>query len=338
MVLIERRQVLRTAAAATALSAPFIRRARAADFTFKAATGLAPNHPTNIRLQEAADAIAKETDGRMVIRVFPNAQLGGEVDLLNQVRSGAVEMYLIGGLVISAVVPMAALDGTGFAFTDYKQVWPAMDGKLGAYIRAAIMKSNLYVTETIWDLGFRQITNSVRPINTLADLSGMKIRVPGAAAYSDLFKALGAAPANIQYPEVYSALQTHIVDGQENPLGLIVTSKFYEVQKYCSFTNHMWNGFWCLANGRAWRRLPPDLQTITEKHLNAAGKLQRQDLANQDASYRDALVKAGIALNTPDTTSFRARLKTAGYYDDAKRKFGEEAWALLNEAGGGVLG
>ncbi|MEJ1975439.1 MAG: TRAP transporter substrate-binding protein [Acetobacteraceae bacterium] len=334
---VTRRAVL-GAGTAVALGAPFIRRAQAAEFVFKAAHGLAQDHPTNIRLNEAAAAVARESDGRMEIRVFPGGQLGGEVDLLNQVRSGAVEMYLIGGLVISSVVPMAALDGTGFAFSDYGQVWAAMDGKLGAFIRAAMMQSNLYVMEKIWDLGFRQITNSAHPVNTLDDIAGMKIRVPGAAAYSDLFKALGAAPANIQFPEVYSALQTHIVDGQENPLGLIVTSKLYEVQKYCSMTNHMWNGFWCLANGRAWRRLPPDLQAIAEKNLNAAGLAQRQDLAKLEVTYHDTLVKAGIAINKPDTESFRARLRTSGYYADAKRKFGEQAWALLEAAGGGTLG
>ncbi len=96
--------------------------------------------------------------------MFPNSQLGGEVDLLNQVRSGAVEMFPIGGLVISSVVPMAALNGTGFAFHDYAQVWPAMDGALGAFIRDAIKASGLYVPSTVWDLGFRQITTSTKPI------------------------------------------------------------------------------------------------------------------------------------------------------------------------------
>jgi TRAP-type C4-dicarboxylate transport system substrate-binding protein len=185
-------------AAALPLGAPFIRHARAAEFMFKAATGLLPDHPTNVRLIEAAAAIAHDSNGRLEIRVFPSSQLGGEADLLHQVQSGAVEIFPIGGFVISAVVPMAALDGVGFAFKSYDQVWPAMDGELGGFIRAAIMEgAPLYVTRTIWDLGFRQITNSVRPINTLADLQGMKIRVPSAAAYIELFKALGASPVDM---------------------------------------------------------------------------------------------------------------------------------------------
>lgn len=326
------------AGAVAGLALPSIRRARAAEFSFKAATGLAPSHPTNVRLSEAAATVARESDGRMEIKVFPNGQLGGETDLLNQVRSGAVEMFLIGGLVISSLAPMAALDGTGFAFQSYDQVWPAMDGKLGAFIRAAIMKSNLYVTERIWDLGFRQVTNSARPIATVADLAGMKIRVPGAEAYSDLFKALGASPTSIQYPEVYSALQTHLVDGEENPLGLIATSRFFEVQKYCSMTNHMWNGFWVLVNARAWRRLPPDLQALTERTLNAAGMAQRGDLVAQDAGFRKMMSDAGMQFNAPAPDSFRAQLSKSGYYTQARKRFGEEAWALLEAAGGKPLG
>jgi len=331
------RRAALTAAGAAAVFAPSIRRAQAAEFIFKVGISLAQSHPTVVRMQQAAEAIGMESGGRLELRVFPNSQLGGEVDLLNQVRSGAVEMFPIGGLVISSVVPMAALNGIGFAFKNHDQVWPAMDGKLGGFIREAIKGTGLHVTSTVWDLGFRQITSSVKPINSVDDLAGMKIRVPGSAAYSDLFKALGAAPANIQFPEVYSALQTRIVDGQENPLALIATSKFYEVQKFCSITNHIWDGFYCLVNGRAFRRLPPDLQQVLERNVNASGLQQRADLAGMEAGFRDMLGKAGIAFNTPDNAPFRAKLSAAGYYKDAKAKFGEAAWALLEEAGGGAL-
>ncbi len=109
-----RRCFLTALATAPLWTGPFVRRARAAEFVFKVAHPLAATHPTNIRLQQAADSIAKDSDGRLELRLFPNGQLGGEVDMLNQVRSGAIEMYVIGGLVISAVVPIAALDGTGF--------------------------------------------------------------------------------------------------------------------------------------------------------------------------------------------------------------------------------
>jgi TRAP-type transport system periplasmic protein len=281
--------------------------------------------------------VRKGTDGKVELRIFPNGQLGGEVDLLNQVRAGAVEGYVIGGLVVSSVVPAAALDGTGFAFDDASKVWPAVDGKLGDYIRTALINANLYATRTVWDLGFREITTSVKPIRTVDDVAGLKIRVPGAAAYTGLFKALGAAPTSIQFNEVYPALQTKLVDAQENPLGLIVTSKFYEVQKYCSLSNHIWQGNWVLFNGRIWKSLPEKLQEIVENRLNEAGRAQRKDLADLDQSFRDTMTKGGIQFNDVDAASFRAKLKTAGYYTDVRRNFGDQPFKLLEEAAGSTL-
>lgn len=336
--LVQRRQVLGALAAMPLVTAPFIRRAEAAEFSFKVAHPLAATHPTNLRLQEAADRIKKDTDGKVELRIFPNGQLGGEVDLLNQVRAGAVEGYVIGGLVVSSVVPAAALDGTGFAFADASKVWPAVDGKLGDYIRSALMSANLYAMRTVWDLGFREITTSVKPIKTVDDVNGLKIRVPGAAAYTGLFKALGAAPTSIQFNEVYPALQTKVVDAQENPLGLIVTSKFYEVQKFCSLSNHIWQGNWVLFNGRVWKSLPANLQEIVESRLNEAGHAQRNDLAGLDQSFRDTMTKGGIQFNDIDAASFRAKLKTAGYYADVRKSFGDQAFKLLEDAAGSSLG
>jgi tripartite ATP-independent transporter DctP family solute receptor len=333
----QRRAVIGAIATAPLWGSRLLPRARAAEFVFKVAHPLAANHPTNIRLQEAADRIAKDSDGRIELRLFPNNQLGGEVDLLNQVRSGAVEMFVVGGLIASSVVPMAALDGVGFAFKDSASVMKGMDGALGATIRAALMQANLYAPATIWDYGFRQITSSVRPIKVVDDLNGMKIRVPGAAAYVDLFKALGAAPTSLQFNEVYPALQTRIVDGQENPLGVILTSKFYEVQKYCSLSNHIWQGNWVLINGRVWKSLPANLQEIMEKRLNEAGLAQRQDLASQEQSYKDTMAKGGIAFNPVDADTFRKKLTAAGYYTDARKKFGDAAWKVLENAAGGSL-
>ena len=336
--LIRRREALAMFAAAPLVAAPFVRRAAAAEFSLKIAHPLAAAHPTNTRLLEAADKIHKDTDGRVELRIFPNGQLGGEADTLSQLRSGAVEGYVIGGLVVSTVVPAAALDGTGFAFADASKVWPAMDGKLGAYIRDAFAKSNLYAARTSWDLSFREITTSVKPIRTVADLSGLKIRVPSAAAYTSLFRALDAAPTSVQFTDVYPALQTRIVDAQENPLSLIVTSRFHEVQKFCSLSNHIWQGNWVLFNGRVWKGIPEKLQDIVEERLNQAGRAQRADLAGLEQSYRDTMIKSGIAFNDVDADSFRAKLRSSGYYTEVRRKFGDQAFQILEEAAGASFG
>jgi tripartite ATP-independent transporter DctP family solute receptor len=204
-----------------------------------------------------------------------------------------------------------------------------MDGDLGSHIRTQIAKANIVAMEKIWDNGFRQITSSNKAIATPADLKGFKIRVPVSPLWTSMFKALDAAPTSINFAEVYSALQTKIVDGQENPLAIISTAKLYEVQKFCSMSNHMWDGFWFLANKRAWDRLPPELQTIVAKHINAAAMKERTDVAELNANLRKELAAKGMQVNQPDPAAFRDQLRKAGFYAEWKGKYGDEAWALL---------
>ncbi len=288
----------------------------------------------NLRAKEMVDAIRAETKGRVEIQIFPNNQLGSDTDMLSQVRSGGIEFFTLSGLILSTLVPVAAINGMGFAFPNYDTVWRAMDGDLGAYVRAEIAKSSLVAMEKIWDNGFREITTSTKPIAGPNDLKDFKIRVPVSPLWTSMFKAFGAAPTSINFSEVYTALQTKVVDGQENPLAIISTAKLYEVQKYCSMTNHMWDGFWFLANKRAWEQLPPDLRAIVAKHANAAALKERVDVAALNASLQKDLSAKGLVFNQPDVRPFRDELRKAGFYADWKTKFGEEAWAALEKVTG----
>jgi TRAP-type transport system periplasmic protein len=330
-----RRAVLKAAGAlgASAL-VPFATSARAAEFAYKYANNLPATHPMNIRAKAAAEAIEKETGGRVTIQVFPSNQLGSDTDMLSQLRSGAVEFFTLSGLILSTLVPAASINGVGFAFANYDAVWRAMDGDLGRYVRGEIAKSNLVAMEKIWDNGFRQITSSTKPIVSPADLKGFKIRVPVSPLWTSMFKAFDASPASINFAEVYSALQTKVVEGQENPLAVISTAKLYEVQKYCSVTNHMWDGFWMLANKRAWDKLPPDLQTIVAKHWNEAAIAERSDVEKLNTSLAADLAKQGLAFNETKPDEFRAALRKAGFYAEWKGKYGAEAWALLEKTSG----
>ncbi len=150
--------------------------------------------------------------------------------------------------------------------------------------------------DKIWDNGFRQTTSSTKPINGPDDFKGFKIRVPVSPLWTSMFKAFDAAPASINFSEVYSALQTKIVEGQENPLAIISTAKLYEVQKFCSLTNHMWDGFWFLANRRAWEKLPEDVRTIVAKNINAAGVKERDDVAKLNAGSAAGTGRQGPGL------------------------------------------
>ena len=334
---VSRRTLLKTSAAATlagTVGMPFIARAQQAEFSYKFANNLPDSHPLNVRAREMAAAVKTETGGRVDIQIFPSSQLGSDTDMLSQIRSGGVEFFTLSGLILATLVPATSINGIGFAFPDYATVWRAMDGELGAHIRAEISKANLVVMDKIWDNGFRQTTSSTKPINEPDDFKGFKIRVPVSPLWTSMFKALDAAPASINFSEVYSALQTKVVEGQENPLALISTAKLYEVQKYCSLTNHMWDGFWFLANRRAWERLPEDLRAIVAKNINAAAMNQREDTAKLNASVRADLTAKGLIFNQPDVALFRDKLRKAGFYAEWKGKYGDQAWSLLEKAVG----
>ena len=336
---ISRRTLLGSAAASTVVAGPFVGRAFAQtpEFTFKLANNAPATHPLNVRATEAAQKISAETNGRFELKVFPTNQLGGDQDVLGQLRSGAVEFFMLSPLILSTLIPSASISGVGFAFADYPAVWKALDGDLGAYMRAQIAKVGLVAMDKCWDNGFRQITTSNRPINTPDDLNNFKMRVLASAISTAMFKALGASPTTISFAETYSALQTKVTDGQENPLALISTAKLYEVQKYCSLTSHMWDGYWFLANRRAWERLPAPIKDIVARNINASALAERADTEALNASLQGELSAKGLVFNKPDTQPFRDVLRKAGFYDEWKRKFGDEAWGLLSKAAGGGL-
>lgn len=336
MLQLSRRTVLQSLATAPVAGAiiGMPRIARAAEFEFKYGNNLPLTHPLNIRAHEAAERIRRESGGRVDIQIFPNNQLGGDTDMLSQVRNGGITFFTPSALVIATLVPVAAINAVGFAFADYSQVWSAMDGKLGEAVRTAIAKVGLYAFEKMWDNGFRQMTSSGKPIESVGDMNGLKIRVPVSPLSIAMFKALSASPASLQFSEVYSALQTRVVDAQENPLPIIQVAKLYEVQKYCALSNHIWDGYWFIANGRAWKSLPADLQKIVAAAINDAGMQQREDIKALNQSVQTDLQNKGLAFNQPSPDSFRTKLRDAGFYAEWKGRFGEDAWALLEGAVG----
>ncbi len=318
-----------------ALAAPAVARAQT-KFTYKFANNVPLTHPLNIRAKAMAEAVAKDTNGALQIKIFPNNQLGGDTDMLSQLRAGGIQFFTLSGLILSTLVPAASINGIGFAFPDYATVWKSMDGPLGAYIRGEIAKSGLVAMDKIWDNGFRQTTSATKPIKTPQDLVGFKIRVPPSPLWTSMFKALGAAPTSINFAEVYSALQTHLVDGQENPLAIISVAKLYEVQKYCALTNHMWDGFWFLANGAAWKKLPKEMQAVFTKHVDEAALLERGDVEKLNAGLQSDLAAKGMVFNTVDAAPFRNKLRSAGFYAEWHKKYGDAAWKLLEKSVGSL--
>ena len=314
---------------ATAVFGILRSRAQAAEFVFKYGNNVPETYPLNVRVKSAAARILAATNGRFDLQIFPSGQLGTDTDMLSQVRSGAIDFYTASGLVLSTLVPLTAINALGFAFKDYSQVWPAMDGKLGALIRTKIDGAGLHAIDKIFDIGFREVSSSTHPITGPDSFRGFKVRIPPSQLGVSMFKALGASPATLNFAEAYTALQTHVVDGQENPLSIIDTAKFYEVQKYVSMTNHMWDGYWMLCNGRSWRSLPDDVRFIVSQELNRAAEEDRMDIAALDSSLKASLESKGMVFNTLDVAPFRAVLKDGGFYQQWRKTFGEDAWSVL---------
>lgn len=335
-----RRNFLKTASLASAAVAAaglglYSGKSQAAEFKLKFANNMPITHPMNVRAREMAKAIREETNGAVQIQIFPSSQLGSDTDTLAQVRSGAVDMFALSPVILGTLVPSVQISAIGFAFNNYEQVWSAMDGELGAHVRAEIAKTEtLFAFEKIWDNGFRVTTTSSRPIVTPDDLKSMKLRVPPSPIIMSIFRAFDAAPTSINFSEVYSALQTRIVEGQENPLTLVSSAKLYEVQKYCSLTNHVWDGFWMLGNSASFKRLPADLHAVVSKHINAAVVAQRDDLAKLQSSIRDTLKEKGLDLVESAPEPFRQRLQSANYYAEWHEKFGDAAWTILEKYAG----
>jgi tripartite ATP-independent transporter DctP family solute receptor len=305
--------------------------ANAAEFSYKYGSSAPMDHPAMAHSQIAADRIKKETNGRMEITIYPNSQLGGDTAMIPQTISGALQMYNLPVDLLAPRNPVCGITGVGFAFPDYDHVWPAMDGDLGKMLRDVAEGIGFYCLDKGYDHGFRQVTTRTRPIASPDDLRGFKIRLPVAPFLVSLFRHLGASPTTLNFNEVYSALQTGIVDGQENPLVLIDTAKLYEVQKFCSLTNHVWSGFHVAFNNAAWKKLPPDLQETVHRIFSEEALAEREDFVKMTDSEQQNLTGKGLTFNKPDTAPFRDALAKSGFYADIRKTSGEQGWALLEQ-------
>lgn len=328
---LSRRKVLAGIAAGAASPAVLHWPAGAAEFAYRCGTGLPDAHPMCVRAREAMQKIKEESGGRLDITLYTNSRLGRETAMMSQTIAGAVDMYFLPLELLAPRNEACGVFGVGFAFANYDHIWEAMDGELGNYLRGLADKIGFHVFHNCYDHGFRQITARTKPIETPEDLRDFKIRLPISPDLIALFQHLGAAPTPLSIDEVYSALQTQAVEGQENPLILIDTAKLYEVQKYCSITNHWWAGIHVAFGNIAWGRLPPDLQEIADKHFNEGALKERDDWQAMTRETTEKLKGKGMVLNSPDIAPFRDALRRSGFYQNIKGKAGDTAWALLEK-------
>ncbi len=323
------------AATGAAASIGFLRwPGEAAQFSFKLANDQTPSHPMNVQTAEAIKRISEGSNGQLEIRLFPNSALGGDPQMLAQARSGAVELLQIGNNVLGSIVPAASLLSIPFAFDGAKQFTSAYDGPLGAYVAGAADANGMHVLEATFYGGTFDVENRVRPIDTPADLKGLKIRVPPGPLDVATFKAFDASPTVVSLGEVYTSLMTHIVDGIEVPLPTIQNFKFYEQVKYCSMTSHSGLAYFTVANPGAWNGLPKKLQELVRRELSAAASAAGGALLAQETSIESTLRGEGMIFNRPALEPFRAIVRSSGLYAQWRERFDPKGWDALEKTTG----
>ena len=326
------RRVFSTGSLALGCAAVLPNRARAADFSLKFGTTEPLGTPLTVRALEAFDRIRKQSGGKVDIQLFPGNSLGGLTSMLAQLRTGAIAFVPIDGITLSAVVPVAAIAGVGFAFKDIAGGFAAFDGELGSYVRKEILAKNIWAFERMMLIGMRQITSNPRPILAPDDLRGLKIRTPPGRLSVDLMRTFGASPVAMDSAEAYTSLQTHLIDGEENGILLVEIDRLFEVQKYLSLTSHQWSGFWLCGNMETWNAIPAPLQDIISKNFQIYAAQQRHDVALLSASVTDKLGRRGMTVGHPDVAPFHARLAT--FYQRWHAEFGNTAWTALEKYAG----
>jgi TRAP-type transport system periplasmic protein len=330
-----RRAVL---AAAAGLAAPFLPRfANAAEVTWRIGHSAPTDFALHLRLQEAAAAIADRSQGRMEVEIHPDSQLGSPVGLLAQLRAGTLDAAPLTGQLLARDLPVAALPTPGFAFAGYAGLWPAIDGRIGGFLRTQFHERiGLVAMERCWDFGFRQITTSFKPVHTAADLAGLKLRTPPEADFITLFQAFKALPIAMPLGALNRALSTHAVDGQESVLPLVMATGLRNVQSVCALTNHVWDGQWLCVSGKSWSKLPANLQEAVAAALNESALRQRQDTEAADITIRRRLEAGGMTFNTVDPKDFRRVLRRSGYYTAWRARMGDDAWTVLQDYAGSL--
>ncbi len=279
-------------------------------------------HPCGIAAKDFKANVEKRTNGEVKIALYGNNVLGSPPEVLEQVLLGAVDMSLSGQDQLAKHLPFYDVISTPFAFKDYATADKIIDGDFKAWAGPELLKKNL-VHLSDWEWGFRQLTNSKKPILTPADMKGMKIRTPPAFAYQAFVEAAGGNAQTIAFAELVMAMKQGVVDGQENPVGTIYDLKIYETQKYMSILNYTYSSMVHVVNKKSWDKLTPEQQKIVTEESAAAAKQARKLLRDNEAvQLKDLEATKGIVIARPDLGPWKAAMGPA--WDKVKTRVGAD--------------
>ena len=287
---------------------------------YKLAHSMAVDHPRNVAALKFAELVKERTGGKVEIVVYPNSQLGSEVQIAEAVKMGSIDFSALGP-AFANYVPESAVFGLPFLYGSYQEAYASIDGPLGKKMIPLSQEKGFFLL-SIWDHGFRHVTNNIKPIEKPEDLKGLKVRTPEEFVNVETFKTLGCSVMAMPFAELYLALQQKVVDGEENPFGNIYYGKLYEVQKYLSLTSHIYTSTPLIANLNTWNKIPKDVQDIM---LQAAeeSKISMRKLIQEDENKLLSDLKAkGMIVNTPDLAPFREAAKPV--YKNLEDRIGKD--------------
>jgi tripartite ATP-independent transporter DctP family solute receptor len=277
--------------AAAALAATGL--ASAQERAFKFALQNPKGHPLAAGAEKFAELVAAKSGGRFKVNVFPGGTLGGDAQNVSALQGGTIEFVMLNSGILASQVKDFEVFDFPFIFANAKEADAVVDGPFGQKLHAKLADKGI-IGLAYTELGFRNITNSKRPINTVEDLAGLKLRVIPNAINIDWVKAVGANPTPLAFPELYAALEQKAVDGQENPFSVILANKFAEVQKYLAVTNHQYNPQSIIFSKKVWDTLSPADRKLLQDAAVEASRYERQVSREAAASTLEALKKAGM--------------------------------------------
>jgi tripartite ATP-independent transporter DctP family solute receptor len=282
------------------------------------------DHSSSRAMEVFRNALAEHTDGELKAQLFPNMQLGGASENVDQVSAGSIAGTWIGISYLSRTVPELEALSMPFAFDDREEAFELIDGEIGELLNDKLAEKG-FTALGYMELGFRHVTNSVRPIETIEDFEGLKIRLQPNETHLDTFRAIGASPVSMDINEVYGSLQQGVLDGQENPYSIISTKRLDEVQQYLSDSGHFYDFIVVVTNRDNFLSLSEEHQQAVRAAMEEAVAWQRQTAAEEDEAARQTLIERGMTF-TPISNETRTALREASHevIDDLRDKIGAE--------------
>lgn len=253
-------------------------------------------HPQGLGAKKFVEVVEQKSGGKIKIKIFPNGTLGGEQQVAAAMQGGTIEISMMSPAQIVGTVKEFVVLDFPFSFANEAQADAVLDGPFGQKLMS-YMPAKGWVGLGFMEQGYRSISNSKRPINKLEDIKGLKIRTIMNPLYVDMLNALGANAIPMPFTELYSAMETKTVDGQENPETSVDANKFYEVQKYFSGTRHIYNPQMVMVSKKLWDSLSNDEKKIFQEAMVAARDVQRKAAREMTAKSREVMVKNGMVLN-----------------------------------------